>query len=165
MADVPHKMVDGVVVPLTPQEIAEFEAQGAKAKQQQNVVTLDPGAGPTYKQTLGVLIVSALDLIATSRNPEFSSRVLMIGFKVAQMVATEDPGTEHNAERVAYAGLVIRGDEHQQMMAAHVVSSNPTIGAAIESQPELYGANVPDGDIEFALASIWTARAIAFANQ
>lgn len=54
MADVPHKMVDGVVVPLTPEEIAEFEAMGVRAKQQQNVGTTDPGAGPSFKQTLGV---------------------------------------------------------------------------------------------------------------
>lgn len=108
--------------------------------------------------------MAAIDLIATSRNQEFSSRVLMIAFKVAQMVATEDPGTAHNVERVAYAGRVIRGDEHQQMMAAHVVSSNPTIAAVIESDPTKYGSNVPDGDIEFALSSIWTSRAIAFAG-
>lgn len=109
--------------------------------------------------------MAAVDLIATSRNAEFSSRVLMIGFKVAQMVSTEADTEPYHAERIAYAGLVIRGDEHQQMMAAHVVSSNPTIAATIESDPTKYGSNVPDSDIEFALSSIWTSRALAFAGQ
>jgi len=106
--------------------------------------------------------MAAVDLITTARNPEFSGRVLMIAFKVAQMVATEDVATPEHAARVAYAGLIIRGDEHQQLIAAHVVSSNPTISAAIESEPASLGSNVPDADIEFALSSIWTARAIAF---
>ena len=106
--------------------------------------------------------MAATDLIATSRNAEFSGRVLMIAFKVAQAVATEDPGTADHAERADYAGRVIRGDEHQQMMAAHVISSNPTIAAAIASEPQSFGSNVPDGDIEFALSSVWTARALAF---
>jgi len=48
-----HKMVDGVVVELTPEEIAELEADAARMAQQQNVSTPnDPGAGPTIKQTL-----------------------------------------------------------------------------------------------------------------
>jgi hypothetical protein len=88
----------------------------------------------------------------------------MLAFKVAQMVATEPSGEPYHAERVSYAGRVIRGDEHQQMLAAHVVSSNPTIAAAIEAEPTKYGSNVPDGDIEFALSSIWTSRAIAFTD-
>lgn len=106
--------------------------------------------------------MAAVDLIATSRNAEFSGRVLMIAFEVAQAVASEDAGVEYHAERVAYAGRIMRGEEHQQIIAAHVVSSNPTIAAAITAEPALYGSNVPDGDIEFALASIWTARAMAF---
>ena len=107
--------------------------------------------------------MAAVDLIATSRNDEFSGRVLMLAFKVAQMVASEDPNSASYPERVAYAGTVIRGDEHQQLLAAHVISSNPTIAQAIADQPMSFGSNVPDADIEFALSSIWTARAIAFA--
>jgi hypothetical protein len=48
-----HKMVDGVEVPLTPEEIAECEANEAKAQQQQSInAPNDPGPGPTIKQTL-----------------------------------------------------------------------------------------------------------------
>jgi len=109
--------------------------------------------------------MSSLDLIAAARNDTFSGRVLMISMKVAQQVASEDPATAEHAVRLDYAGRIMRGAEEAKMVAAHVVSSNPTIAAAIENEPTQYGANVPDGDIEFALASIWTARALAFADQ
>ena len=88
----------------------------------------------------------------------------MISYKVAQNVASEDPGTVDHAVRADYAGRVIRGTDNPKNMAAHVISSNPTIAAAIESNPSAFGSNVPDGDIEFALASIWTARAKSFAG-
>jgi hypothetical protein len=109
--------------------------------------------------------MSSLDLIAAARNDEFAARVLFISMKTAQMVASEDPATENHTERVNYAGFVIRGDDNGKMIATQVIASNPTISAAIESDPTKYGSNVPDGDIEFALATIWTARSIAFANK
>jgi hypothetical protein len=107
--------------------------------------------------------MSALDLIATASDPTFSGRVMMIMFKVAQAVASEDAATADHQARINYAGLVIRGEEKPQVASAHVISSNPTIGSAIESDPAALGSNVPDGDIEFALSSIWTSRSIAHA--
>ena len=109
--------------------------------------------------------MSALDQIAAARDDEFSARVSMLMFKVAQMVATEDAGTADHASRMDYALRVIRGAENPKLVAAHVISSNPTIAAAIEAEPALKGSNVPDADIEFALSSIWTARAQAFATE
>ena len=107
----------------------------------------------------------AIDLIATARHDEFSARVLMIALKVAQNVASEDRGADEHAARAAYASRVIRGEEAPKLIAEHVISSNPTIAAMIEQDPNKYGANVPDSDIEFALASIWTARSRAFATS
>jgi hypothetical protein len=88
--------------------------------------------------------------------------VMMISYKVAQAVSTEDPAMPDHTVRINYAGRVIRGTDNPKNIAAHVISSNPTIQQAIDSDPTIYGANVPDGDIEFALSSIWTARAMAF---
>jgi hypothetical protein len=107
--------------------------------------------------------MSALDLISTASDPTFAGRVMMIQFKVAQNVASEDPGTANHAERINYAALVIRGEEKPQLVSAHVISSNASISAQIESDPAALGSNVPDGDIEFALASIWDSRSLAFA--
>jgi hypothetical protein len=108
--------------------------------------------------------MAAIDQIAAARDDEFASRVAMIIFKVAQAVATEDPATADHAVRLDYALRNVRGDENPKLVGAHVISSNPTIAAAIDAQPELKGSNVPDNDIEFALSSIWTARALAFAS-
>lgn len=109
--------------------------------------------------------MAAIDLINTAANEEFSGRVMMIAFKVAQNVASEDPGTASHTERLEYSGRIMRGDDKPNLIAAHVISSNASIAAQIEAEPALYGSNVPDGDIEFALASIWTARALAFAGE
>src|SRR4029077_12662783 len=107
--------------------------------------------------------MSPLDLIATASDQTFAGRVMMLMFKTAQNVASEDPATPSHAERMDYAGLVIRGEEKPQLVSSHVISSNATISAAIEADPAALGSNVPDGDIEFALASIWTARSLASA--
>jgi len=107
--------------------------------------------------------MSAIDQISAARDDEFASRVAMITFKVAQQVASEDPATADHAVRMDYALRNIRGAENPKLVAAHLISSNPTIGATIDANPELKGSNVPDADIEFALSSIWTARALAFA--
>jgi len=109
--------------------------------------------------------MAAVDLIQAASNQEFSGRVMMLAFKVAQMVATEDSGEPSHAERTNYAEIIMRGDDKPNLISAHVISSNPTIAAAIEAEPGLYGSNVPDGDIEFALSSIWTARSLAFADK
>ncbi|MEH2565307.1 hypothetical protein [Bradyrhizobium sp. AZCC 2289] len=107
--------------------------------------------------------MSAVDHIATASDPTFAGRVMMLMFKVAQNVASEDPATANHTERINYASFVIMGQEKPQLVAAHVISSNPTIGAAIDSDPAALGSNVPDSDIEFALSSIWTARSLAYA--
>jgi hypothetical protein len=106
--------------------------------------------------------MSAINHITTARNDEFSSRVLMLSFTAAQNVASEDPGTADHAARVAYAGHVLIGGENAKILATHVISSNPTIQSTIDSAPDQLGKNVPDGDIAFALSSIWTARSLAF---
>jgi hypothetical protein len=107
--------------------------------------------------------MSALDLIATASDETFAGRVMMLMFKVGQQVASEDPAAPSHAERMNYAEIVMRGEEKPQLVSAHVISSNPTIAAAIEGDPPALGSNVPDSDIEFALSSIWTARSLAFA--
>ena len=107
--------------------------------------------------------MSAVDQIAAASDETFAGRVMMIMFKVAQNVASEDPSTANDAERRAYASYVIMGDEKPQLVAAHVISSNPVISGAIDSDPPALGSNVPDGDIEFALATIWDSRSLAYA--
>ena len=107
--------------------------------------------------------MSALDQIAVARNDEFAGRVAMIQLRVAQNVASEDPGTALHAERIAYSQRCIRGDENPKLVAAHIISANPVISGAIDTDPAAMGSNVPDSDIEFALATVWDSRSLAFA--
>jgi hypothetical protein len=102
------------------------------------------------------------DIIAAASNPVFYTRVAFIALKVAQQVASEDPATADHAVRVAYAGRVMTGDDKALLLALHLVASNPTLATELETGG---GDAVPDGDIEFVLGSIWTARANAFASQ
>ena len=104
-------------------------------------------------------------LIAAARNDQFAARVLFLSTKVAQMVSGEDPATPDSAVRKAYADVMIRGDDNPKMVATHVIASNPTIAASILAEPEKLGANIADNDIEFAISSIWTARAFAFEGR
>jgi hypothetical protein len=108
--------------------------------------------------------MSSLNHIAAARDDTFAGRVTMISLKVAQNVAAEDPGAADHEVRVQYAQRIFRGADQTKLLSAHVIASNPTIQAKIDEEPTQYGANVGDDEIEFALSSIWTARAMAFVD-
>jgi hypothetical protein len=107
--------------------------------------------------------MAAVNYINAASNAEFSGRTMMLMMATAQNVSTEDPGTADHDARMSYSGLVIRGEEQPQLVAAHVIASNPTIQQEIDAEPDKFGSNVSDNDISFALASIWTARSLAHA--
>lgn len=100
------------------------------------------------------------DIIAAASRPTFYTRVAFIALKSAQNVAAEDPGTPNHANRAAYAGRVMTGNDKALLIALHIAAANATIAATLESSG---GDAVPDGDIEFAMGQIWDARANAFA--
>ena len=66
-----------------------------------------------------------------------------------------------HTERIGYASFVIMGREKPAGGRYDLI--HVSISAQIESDPAALGSNVPDGDIEFALASIWDSRSIAHA--
>lgn len=101
------------------------------------------------------------DIIAAASDPVFYTRVSFISLKAAQNVASEDPGTANHANRVAYAARIFAGQDEALLIAMHIAASNPTIAMTLESSG---GEAVPDGDIEFAMATIWDARANAIAS-
>jgi hypothetical protein len=101
------------------------------------------------------------DIIAEVSKPTFYERVSYLSLGVAQQVATEPDTDPNHANRVAYSDRIFRGEEDALLLAMHVVSSNPTIANTVATEG---GDAVPDADIQFALASIWDARANAFAG-
>lgn len=100
------------------------------------------------------------DIIAAASDPTYYTRVAFIALKSAQNVAAEDPATPNHANRVAYAGRVLTGDDKALLLALHIAASNATIASTLESGG---GDAVPDGDIEYAMGQIWDARANAYA--
>jgi hypothetical protein len=102
------------------------------------------------------------DIISEVSKPSFYQRVSYLSLGVAQNVASEEPTAANHANRVAYSNRIFSGEEDALLLAMHVVSSNPTISQTVETEG---GDAVPDGDIQFALASIWDARANAFAPK
>ncbi|RWP05111.1 hypothetical protein [Mesorhizobium sp.] len=100
------------------------------------------------------------DIIAAASNPTYYTRVAFIALKAAQNVAAEDPATANHANRVAYAGRVMTGEDKALLLALHIAASNATIAGTLESSG---GDAVPDGDIEYAMGQIWDARANAYA--
>lgn len=104
--------------------------------------------------------MSSTEIVEAASDPVFYTRVSYVSLKVAQAVASEDAGQPNHANRLNYAGRILRGDENVLMLTQHMVSSNPTIASTLETEG---GAAVPDADIEFALSSIWDARSNAFA--
>lgn len=103
--------------------------------------------------------MSTTDIINAANDPVFYTRVSYISLKVAQNVASEDPGTENHANRVEYSSAIFRGDDNAALLSMHIAASNPTIAATLETEG---GDAVPDGDIEFAMATIWDARSNAY---
>lgn len=105
--------------------------------------------------------MATADIIAEASKPTFYTRVAFIALKVAQQVASEPVETPDHDVRAAYSGRVFTGQDKALLLALHLVASNATIAQNIETSG---GDAVPDGDIEFVLGSIWTARARAFAE-
>lgn len=103
--------------------------------------------------------MATTDIIAGASDPVFYTRVSFISLKTAQNVASEDPSTPNHENRTNYAERIFRGGDNALLISMHIAASNPTIAAELESGG---GAAVPDGDIEYALATIWDSRANAF---
>lgn len=103
--------------------------------------------------------MSTTDIINAANDPTFYTRVSFISLQVAQDVASEDPGAPNHANRVEYASAIFRGDDNAALIAMHIAASNSVIAGVLETEG---GDAVPDGDIEFAMATIWDARSNAY---
>ena len=97
-------------------------------------------------------------IIAATAKPAFYTRVAFLALRAAQAISSEAEDTPNHEHRVYYAGVIFRGDDKVLNLAMHIVSATQSISAALEA-----GTEVSDTDIETALASIWDARANAFA--
>lgn len=100
------------------------------------------------------------EIIQAASKPAFYQRVSFIALKAAQNVANESDATPNHANRIAYAGRVLKGDDKALLLALHIAASNATIASTLETSG---GDAVPDSDLEYAMGQVWDVRANAFA--
>lgn len=89
----------------------------------------------------------------------FQSRVSYALVVAAVNVMAESAGTVNHAERVIYAKKIINGD-YDLIDPSMAVLTNSTIAAESDSTIVSNGSfNIPDGDIQFAINSLFNALA------
>lgn len=95
------------------------------------------------------------DIVDVAAKPSFIARVNYAVMVAAVAVAAEDPATPSHATRVVFANTIITGGRASG--AVDAVLANPTIAA--ESDSSQRGENIPDGDLQFAVNSLFNALA------
>jgi hypothetical protein len=103
----------------------------------------------------------SIEAARIAQSPRFSSRCALLAMKTAIAVAYEDPATEGHDGRIRLANLVLKGLVAAPLVAGWVMT-NGTVRSTAVADKENMGAAVPDGDIEFVLASVWTAVGTAY---
>ncbi len=97
------------------------------------------------------------DIVDVAAKPSFQSRVHYSLTIAAVAVAAEDPATPNHATRLALAGQILAGNFPAG--AVFSVLANPTIAA--ESDSSQRGENIADGDLQFAVNSLFNSLATA----
>lgn len=95
------------------------------------------------------------DIVDVAAKPSFIARVNYAVVIAAVNVAAEDPATPNHAARVAFANTILIGGTAPG--AVNAVLANSTIAA--ESDSSQRGENIPDGDLQFAVNSVFNALA------
>lgn len=96
------------------------------------------------------------DIAKIAQQADFVNRVMYYVTGAAVDVMAEPANTPDHAARVAFAQKALSGNYYVQG-AVNAVLSNPSIAA--ESDSREAGANIPDGDLEFAVNSLFDALA------
>lgn len=102
-------------------------------------------------------MASFADLGTIAQNANYQARVGYAMMVAAQNVYSESSNTAGHAARLALALQVLRGS-YNPGTAALAVLTNSTI-AAEAVLATIPGYAIPDGDIQFAVNSLWNALA------
>jgi hypothetical protein len=102
-----------------------------------------------------------LDAARISENQGWTKRINMIGLNAAVDVMGESDATAQHASRVALARMVIAGNQTATAALPKLVMTNEVVRAAAVADLEHWGAAVLDSDLEYVVATIWTAAAIS----
>lgn len=101
------------------------------------------------------MAASFSDLGVIAENGDFQARVNHAMMTAAVAVAAEGAVANH-AMRLAYAVSIFNGS-YNKIQAAAAILTNTTIAAEAQLAPAGFG--IPDGDIQFAANSVFSALA------
>lgn len=96
------------------------------------------------------------DLITIAGNTRFQDRIKYALTQAAISVYNEASSTTGHVARVGYATGVI-GGSYNLAAASLAVLTNSTIAAEATLSTGPPGFSIPDGDIQFAVNSVWDA--------
>lgn len=95
------------------------------------------------------------DIVDVAAKASFIGRVQYALTIAAVNVAAEDPGTPNHADRLVLAEKILAGS--YPAGSVNAVLANPTIAA--ESDSSQRGENIADGDLQFAVNSLFDGLA------
>jgi hypothetical protein len=102
-------------------------------------------------------MASLTDLSSIALSVDFSRRINMAAFNCALAVMAESANTPSHAQRVIFAATILAGNS-PNLLLAYGILNNTTIAAEADvSSPP--GFAIPDGDLQFAMNSIFNAYA------
>ncbi len=94
-----------------------------------------------------------------ANSPEVQSKVEYNALILAKNVASESDSTDNHVARVQLAYATMMNGASVLPQLTKLVLTNATIAAAVNVAEDFL--DVPDGDIQFELSSIWTMFALA----
>jgi hypothetical protein len=101
--------------------------------------------------------VSDLSIAADiAASPAWVQRVYLAVTDAAVDILAEDPDAPAHDIRARLARAVVRGDAMVLSAWPRLIMTNETVRASVVADAANNGANVPDGDIQFTVASLWT---------
>lgn len=103
-----------------------------------------------------------LDAARIAANRNWVERVNLMALDAAADIMAESPEAADHEIRAKLCHALIQG--RQDVMAAFpkMVLTNETIRASAVADIANFGANVPDGDLQFTIASTFTAVAKSY---
>jgi hypothetical protein len=103
-----------------------------------------------------------LDAARIAANRNWIERVNLMALDAAVDILAEDPAAADHEVRVKLAYGLIQGRQDLSAVFPKLVLTNETIRASAVADIANFGATVPDGDLQFTIASTFTAVAKSY---
>lgn len=102
-----------------------------------------------------------LEAAKIAENHGWQRRIGMVALNAAVDIMNEADTTDQYASRRSLALQVIRGEQTVMTALPRIVLTNEVVRAAAVADIANFGAAVPDSDLEYVVATIWTPTALS----